>query len=410
MQYQSPRGTKDIFGPEAKLWQQVELVCRQTFEKYGYVEIRTPIFEQTELFARSIGTTTDIVTKEMYTFLDKKNRSLTLRPEATAPVVRAALQNHLIANDIIAKLYYLGPMFRYERPQAGRQRQFHQAGVEFFGSSDARVDAEVICCAVELFEGMGLGGLEVDLNSVGCEECKPGYVALVQKTLTKHVNDLCDDCRERLKLNPLRVLDCKNQGCQPLLAKVPAAESTLCPACKVHFGQVKKYLEARGIKFNDNVRLVRGLDYYTRTVFEVVSKQLGAQNAVCGGGRYDNLVKDLGGPQVPAVGFAVGLERVVELVKNMPAAPVGGTGLDYYIVAMNAEARDAAFGLLAKYRAQGKTAEMDFQDKSFKAQMKAADKSGARFAVIIGEEELKKQVVTIKDLKSGNQVLESWPG
>lgn len=401
MQYQTPRGTKDVYGPEAKLWQKIEELCRLVFEKYGYAEIRTPVFEQTELFARSIGTTTDIVTKEMYTFLDRKGRSMTLRPEATAPVVRAGLQNNLISKDAITKLYYLGPMFRYERPQAGRQRQFHQAGVEFFGSSDPKVDVEVICVAVDLFKALKLVGLEVDINSVGCEKCQPAYTEALKSTLKKNAKELCKDCKERLKLNPLRVLDCKNKDCQKFIAKVPSATETLCPECKVHFEQVKKYLKIRGIKYNDNVRLVRGLDYYTKTVFEVVSKKLGAQNAVCGGGRYDNLVRDLGGPDLPAVGFAIGVERIVELMRDKSAERV--RQLDYYIVCMNAEAREAAFQLLNKYRTEDKIAEMDFQNKSFKAQMKAADKSGAKYAVIIGEEELKNKQLTIKDMKSGSQ-------
>ena len=401
MQYQTPRGTKDIYGPEAKLWQKIEELCRLVFEKYGYTEIRTPVFEQTELFARSIGTTTDIVTKEMYTFLDRKGRSMTLRPEATAPVVRAGLQNNLISKDAITKLYYLGPMFRYERPQAGRQRQFHQAGVEFFGSNDPKVDAEVICAAVDLFKVLKLSGLEVDINSVGCKKCQPAYVEALKSTLKNNAKELCKDCQERLKLNPLRVLDCKNKDCQKFIAKVPSATETLCPECKVHFEQVRKYLKAREIKYNDNVRLVRGLDYYTKTVFEVVARQLGAQNAVCGGGRYDNLVKDLGGQEVPAVGFAIGLERIVELVKGGSA--VTATPLDYYLVCMNAEAREAAFHLTAKYRAEGKTAEMDFQNKSFKSQMKVANKSGAKYAIIIGEEELKTKQLTVKNMKSGEQ-------
>ncbi|MBU0687213.1 MAG: histidine--tRNA ligase [Candidatus Margulisbacteria bacterium] len=403
MKYQLPRGTKDILPGEVKIWQKIEDVCRKIFEKYGFAEIRTPVFEQTELFARSIGTTTDIVTKEMYTFLDKKGRSLTLRPEETAPVVRAGLQNNLISPDSIAKLYYLGPMFRYERPQAGRQRQFNQAGLEFFGSLDPKVDVEVITVAVELFNALGLEGLEVDLNSVGCKQCQPKYIEALKQTLNKQAKELCEDCKERLKMNPLRVLDCKNKGCQKFITKVPSATETLCPECKVHFEQVCKYLKARGITYNSKVRLVRGLDYYTRTVFEVVSKKLGAQNAVCGGGRYDNLVKDLGGPGIPAIGFAVGMERIVELIKDQVAGQDLKPALEYFIVCMNAEAREVAFGLLTKFRAEGKTAEMDFQNKSFKAQMKAADKSGAKFAVIIGEEELRQKAVTVKDMKSGDQ-------
>ena len=398
MKYAAPRGTKDILPAETELWQYIEAVCRAMFELYGYKEIRTPIFETTDLFSRSIGDTTDIVKKEMYTFPDRKGRSLTLRPEATAAVVRAGLENNLLSADNLAKLYYLGPMFRYERPQAGRQRQFNQAGIEAFGPADPMLDAEVIDLSVKLFEMLGVKELEVDINSVGCKKCQPKYRAAVQQYFQANSKNLCEDCRERLAANPLRILDCKDPTCQKYIEQAPSSLDYLDPDCKLHFEQLLGWLDSLGIKYRTNTRLVRGLDYYTRTVFEVISKRLGAQNAVCGGGRYDDLVEELGGKSTPAIGFAIGLERLAEIIE-----PRTGEGVSLFIATLGEEARKAGFALLSQAREQGLSAEIDFLGRSLKAQLKAADRLKAGFTYIIGEDELKKGAGTLKNMKTAEQ-------
>ncbi|MFH1386324.1 MAG: histidine--tRNA ligase [bacterium] len=403
MKYTAPRGTKDILPAETPLWQFVEESCRSLFGVYNYQEIRTPIFESTDLFTRSIGTTTDIVKKEMYTFPDRKGRSLTLRPEETAPVVRAALENNLISTDNLTKLYYIGPMFRYERPQAGRQRQFHQAGVEVFGSTDPLLDAEVIQLAVNLFSMIGLKDLSVNLNSVGCSVCQPGYRAAIQKYFKEHIKDMCADCQERVELNPLRILDCKEAHCQKYLEKAPASVDHLCEECKTHFSRLVSLLDSLLVKHMINKRLVRGLDYYTKTAFEIVSKSLGAQNAVCGGGRYDNLVEELGGKKVPAIGFAVGLERVVEIMKNEKLKMENEGKLQLYIATLGDEARKLGFNLVTKARSLGLSADLDYLGKSLKAQMKSADRMKAEYVYIIGEEELKSGLGLLKNMKTAEQ-------
>ena len=404
MKYAAPRGTKDLLPDETPLWQFIEKTCRDIFSRYNYREIRTPIFEATDLFTRSIGGTTDIVKKEMYTFPDRKGRSLTLRPEATASVVRAALENNLISQDASAKVYYIGPMFRYERPQAGRQRQFHQAGVEAFGSQDPQLDAEVIQLAVRLFEAIGLKDLEVDINSVGCKNCQPKFREALVKYFNANAKNLCEDCRERLELNPLRILDCKEAHCQKYIGKAPASIDYLDAECKGHFDQVVGWLGRLGIKYRVNDRLVRGLDYYTKTAFEVVSKQLGAQNAVCGGGRYDNLVEELGGKPTAAVGFAVGLERVVEIIKSQhQTSNLKQGALSLYIATLGEEARSVGFELLSKVREAGIAADIDYQGKSLKAQMKAADRLEARYVYIIGDEEIAKKSAILKNMKTAEQ-------
>jgi histidyl-tRNA synthetase len=402
MKYAAPRGTRDLLPAETALWQLVEAVCRHYFALYNYQEIRTPVFEATELFTRSIGDTTDIVKKEMYTFPDRKGRSLTLRPEATAAVVRAGLENNLIAADNLTKLYYLGPMFRYERPQAGRQRQFHQAGVEAFGSSDPLLDAEVIKLCVDLFLALGLKDLEVDINSVGCRNCQPIYKAAIQQYFKQHIRSMCEDCQARLETNPLRILDCKEAPCQKYIEKAPAALDSLDPECKKHFEQVVGWLGSLGVKYRVNDRLVRGLDYYTKTAFEVVSKQLGAQNALCGGGRYDNLVAELGGKPTPAIGFAIGLERVVEVMNKLnlerPAA-----GIELFIATLGDEARKVGVKLLAEARSKGISADLDHLGRSLKSQLKAADRLKAAHVYIIGEDELKKGAGLLKNMATADQ-------
>lgn len=403
MKYSAPRGTKDILPLETPLWQRVEVAARKIFSLYNYQEIRTPIFEATELFTRSIGKTTDIVNKEMYTFEDKKGRSLTLRPEETAPVVRACLENNLISTDQVTKLYYLGPMFRYERPQAGRQRQFHQAGIEVFGSADPMLDAEVIILNRQFFLELGLDKIEINLNSVGCAHCRPAFQQAVKAHFKTYLKELCPDCVERYEHNPLRILDCKVPACQPLIDAAPAPIDYLCDECKTHFEAVVKALDYQKVQFKINKRLVRGLDYYGRTTFELVSNELGAQNAVSGGGRYDNLVAELGGKSIPAVGFAIGLERVVELMKNDQTRMTSEGIIQLFIATLGEEAKQLGFDLLAQARAKGIGCDMDYLGKSLKAQLKAADRAGAKKVCIIGEEELKKGVALIKNMKSGEQ-------
>lgn len=403
MKYSIPRGTKDILPPETALWQLLEDSCRAIFALYNYQEIRTPVFEFTDLFTRSIGLSTDIVKKEMYTFLDRKGRSLTLRPEATAAVVRAGLENNLISTDNLTKVYYIGPMFRYERPQAGRQRQFHQAGVEVFGSADPQLDAEVIQMSVRLFERLGINDLTAEINSVGCPVCQPKFRAAIQLHFQNNIKDMCSDCQERLALNPLRILDCKEPHCQKYLEKAPSSIDHLCPECKIHFADVEKWLKTLGVKYKLNDRLVRGLDYYTKTAFEIVAKQLGAQNAVCGGGRYDKLVEELGGKPTPAIGFAVGLERVVEILKHLPAAGSELLSLDLFVATIGDEAKQIGYKLVAEARAVGLSAELDYMGKGLKGQMKSADRLGAKFVYIIGEAELEKNSAVLKNMKTADQ-------
>lgn len=403
MKYSAPRGTKDVLPEEAVLWQKLEAAVRKVFALYNYQEIRTPIFESTELFTRSIGKTTDIVKKEMYTFEDRKGRSLTLRPEETAPVVRACLENNLISSDQITKLYYLGPMFRYERPQAGRQRQFHQAGVEVFGSADPMVDVEVIQLNLELLKEIGLTELALNLNSVGCPACRPDFIKLLKKYFKPLVGKMCTDCQERFESNTLRILDCKEEKCQKLIEAAPTAGETLCQNCRTHFDQVIRILGDLGIRYKTNKRLVRGLDYYTKTAFEIVSEKLGAQNAVSGGGRYDNLVQELGGKPTPAVGFAVGLERTVELLKFQTSNIKLQNNIQLFIATMGDEAKKVGFEILSWARAKGISADMDYLGRSLKAQMKAADRTGARQVCIIGDDELAKKAAVLKDLSTGEQ-------
>lgn len=403
MKYVIPRGTRDILPDEVKIWQYIENTFQRVCLRYNYQEIRTPIFESTDLFTRSIGSTTDIVTKEMYTFTDKGNRSMTLRPEETAPVIRACLQNGLIEKDRLLKLYYLGPMFRYERPQAGRFRQFHQAGIEAIGTLDPLLDVEVIVLGIQLFEELGLKALEVDINSVGCKVCRPEFQKKLKEALKKNLKNLCEDCQQRFEYNPLRVLDCKKEDCQKYIRETPTSLETLCPECRQHFEKVLKYLDEAGIQYKLNRRLVRGLDYYTKTTFEIVSKQLGAQNAICGGGRYDTLVEELGGPPTPATGFAVGLERLIIVMQQQGIVIPDAKPLKLFVAPISEEARRQGFKLLSEARKAGVYAEMDYLAKSLKSQMKVADKLKAEYTLIIGDEELKKGKGVLRRMADGTQ-------
>ncbi len=399
----APRGTYDILPQDALTWQWMEVNIREVFLLYGYGEIRTPIFEHTELFLRGIGETTDIVEKEMYTFSDKGGRSITLRPEGTAPVVRAYIQHKLHGQGGTTKLFYLGPMFRQERPQAGRFRQFHQFGVELIGEETPLADAEVILLAHDLYQHLGLTELEIYLNSVGCPECREEYKKALITSLQASSSQLCPSCLRRLERNPLRLLDCKNSSCQKVTAETPLIHDFLCQACKEHFIQVTSLLDQANVKYEIKPRLVRGLDYYTRTVFEVVNTDLGAQNAICGGGRYDGLVEECGGPAVPGVGFASGMERLYTTLQQSGKLPVCSKAPQVYIISLTKELSNIGFKIATNLRRSGFKVELGFTVKSIKAQMKAANKSGALLCLIIGEDEWKDRQVTIKNMNDGQQ-------
>ena len=398
-----PRGTKDILPDTVAQWTHVEKVIRELCARYGYHEIRTPIFEHTELFLRGIGETTDVVEKEMYTFTDRGERSLTLRPENTASVVRSYLQNKLYAADALVKLFYIGSMFRYDRPQAGRYREFHQFGVEALGEASPAVDAEIIVLAVEFLRALGLQELKLHLNSVGCPKCRPVYRERLQEFFRPHLEELCTDCRSRFERNPLRLLDCKNEHCHALAEDAPRITDCLCDECRTHFAEVQSYLTAAGVPFELDANLVRGLDYYTKTAFEVKYTPLGAQSAVAGGGRYDGLVEEVGGPPTPGIGFAVGLERVLLALEKQGLLPEEREAVDVFVVALGEEARIPAFKLLYELRAAKLSAAMDFAGRSMKAQMKQANKKNARFVAILGEDEVKEASALLKDMKTSEQ-------
>jgi len=403
MKYTAPRGTRDILPPETGLWATVKQVIGQTLNDFGYSEIKTPLFEQTDLFVRGIGLLTDIVAKEMYTFQDKKGRSLTLRPEGTAPIVRAYLENNLNRAGL-QKLYYQGPMFRYERPQAGRYRQFEQVGVEVLGSQSPIVDADVIMLGVKICEKLGLQSLTVAINSVGCTVCRPVIREQLKSFIVSSLNYLCEDCQQRYEKNPLRILDCKKERCQKYFAGLPSSVGVLCHECADHFSTVLEYLDSVNIAYSIDSFLVRGLDYYTKTAFEIRSDKLGAQNAVCGGGRYDELIKELGGPKTPAFGLAFGLERLLMVMKQQGVLPVLADRAPLvYFVAMGEPARRKAFACRSQCHEQGLRADIDLEDRSFKAQLKRANTVKARYACIIGEEELEQGVCQLKNMESGEQ-------
>ena len=391
------KGTKDILPSEMPVWRFMEEKANEIFSKYGAKEIRTPIFEATELFARGVGDTTDIVNKEMYTF-EKSERSLTLRPENTAGVVRAFIENGMHRLSAPVKLWYKGPMFRYERPQAGRQRQFHQVGVEVFGIKQPSADAEVILMAVNYLKALGLNDLSVELNSLGCPECRENFKTKLKAVIKPYLNELCPDCQSRYEKNPLRLLDCKVEECKAIYAKPEIQEviqsDFICEDCANHFNELKSYLNTLGIKYEINKLLVRGLDYYNRTVFEIKSNNLGSQNAVCGGGRYDSLVKNLGGEDIPAIGFAMGMERLASLIGNKEEIKTKA-----FVVSNNME---EALKLTEELRQKGYSCEFDLTNKKFVKQLEKASKV-AKYALILGEDELKAGEVTVKNLDTSEQ-------
>ena len=399
----APRGTKDILPDTVGQWTYVEEKIRDLCARYGYKEIRTPMFEHTELFHRGIGEGTDVVDKEMYTFTDRGDRSITLRPENTASAVRAYLQNKLYGDSSLTKLFYIGSMFRYDRPQAGRMREFHQFGVEALGESNPAVDAEIIMLAMDLLGGLGLKDLKLSLNSVGCPKCRPVYRKVLQDFFRDKLEDLCDDCKDRFERSPLRILDCKADADKPYMADAPKITDCLCEECQDHFHKVQHFLTEAGVEFELDARLVRGLDYYTKTAFEIKYPPLGAQSAVAGGGRYDGLIEEIGGSPTPAVGFATGLERVLLALEKQNLLPEMDTQTDAFVVALGEEAQGAAFKLLTKLRQAGLKAGMDYAGRSMKAQMKQANKANARFALIIGEDEVKEACVQLKDMEKSEQ-------
>jgi histidyl-tRNA synthetase len=393
------RGLRDILPPETEKWQAVEQAAREVFDLYGYREIRLPLMEKTELFARSIGQDTDIVAKEMYTFPDRRGESLTLRPEATAQVVRAVLENRLERGPGVKKLYTLGPMFRYERPQKGRYRQFYQINCEALGSDAPELDAEVILMLMEILSRLGLTQTVLKINSLGCPECQVDFRARLQLFLADKTG-WCEDCARRREANPLRVLDCKSARCQELLKGAPVLRDCLCEACGAHYARVLELLKRFGVPYEEYPRLVRGLDYYTRTAFEVAAAGLGAQDAVAGGGRYNGLARDLGGPDLPSIGFAIGEDRLVEVLTG----EVGQASRPkIFLAALGPAARERGFTLLQEMRGRGLAAEMDFEDRSLKAQMSLADRLGASYAVILGERELETGDAQVRRMATGEQ-------
>ncbi|MGD8882171.1 MAG: histidine--tRNA ligase [Desulfobacterales bacterium] len=397
------RGFKDILPGEVELWQAVETVARQLLEDFGFKEIRIPIMERTELFARSIGEDTDIVEKEMYTFADRKGDLITLRPEATASIVRAYIQHRLYSKNPVQKYYTIGPMFRRERPQKGRYRQFYQINAEIFGVQSGLVDVQLIFLLVTLFSRLQVADVKAHINSLGCPQCRPEFKAALTGFLTSVSNKLCSDCNRRKDRNPLRVLDCKVPSCREAMADAPSILDFLCSDCKLDFAEVKKMLEKLGVPFVVDKNLVRGLDYYARTTFEIQTESLGAQNAVAGGGRYDGLVSELGGPDIPATGFAIGFDRLTEL-----------TGLDatqfyqnpdVFVAALGDKGRLLAFEWVCAFGNEGVRAELDFSGKNLKSQMKQADRLKARYALIVGDDELKKGEAILRNMQTKDQIL-----
>jgi histidyl-tRNA synthetase len=399
MTIQAVRGTKDVLPEEIPAWHRVEAAARELFARYGYRELRTPVFEQTELFARGIGAETDIVSKEMYTFDDRDGGSLTLRPEATAGIVRAVIEHNLMNTDPALRVYAIGPMFRRERPQKGRYRQFHQVDVEAFGFTSPTIDAEVIELALAFLDACGVTSRELVLNSVGDQSCRPAYVQKLQQALRAVASSLCADCQRRVETNPLRVLDCKVPQDQAVIDGLPKITDHLCAPCGEHFAELRRQLELLGIPYRLSHRLVRGLDYYVRTTFEVTSDALGAQSSILGGGRYDGLVKDLGGPDIAGIGFAVGLERLVSLAPRTDDEP----RCDVFLMPLAAGALDKALRLQRRLREAGLRVLLDPEGRSFKSRMKQADKLGARYAAILGDDELAKGVWTLRDMARSEQ-------
>ncbi len=398
------KGTQDILPDETPQWVALENLIRKMMGRYNFHELRTPIFEQTQLFARGIGQLTDIVSKEMYTFLDRGKKQLTLKPEMTAPIMRAYIENKLYAKAPLNKLFYIAPLFRQENPQAGRLRQFHQFGAETLGTPDPNADAEMIDLAWSIFKEIGLTNLTLRLNSVGDPNCRADYKIKLKEYIRPNLDKYCPDCQRRYDENPLRILDCKNPTCAALNQNAPKLVDNLCDDCRAHYDAVKDQLHRLNIPFVEDPYLVRGLDYYTRTVFEITSSALGAQNAICGGGRYDLLAKELDGPDTPAVGFAAGIERLLMVMEQQGIVLAKKARLDVFLAPLGDKARAEGLAWLQKIRATGLSAEMDLLGRSIKAQMREANRQNTRFVLILGENELEKQEFAVKLMDKGEQI------
>lgn len=401
MKYSALKGAQDIYPPDVYIWQTIESAAKEVFSAYGFQEIRAPIIEYTDIFIRSIGETTDIVEKEMYTFSDKAGRSLTLRPEGTAPVVRSYVENHLYNLPSPQKFFYSGPMFRYERPQSGRYRQFFQIGAEAFGIIEPKIDAEILSMLKLFFERLNLKDLKFEVNSIGCEQCRPGYKVAIRDFFSSRIEGLCPDCKRRLDLNPLRILDCKVDTCKKLKQGVPRVTDFLCDACRDHFNELLSLLELLRVPHVINPEMVRGLDYYTRTTFEITCKKLGAQNAVAAGGRYDRLVEDFGGPSTPAIGFAVGMERIKALIKSSAKQDIPAPKV--FIATIGTPAEKEALVIAERLREKGTWVEVGYAGNSLKSQMRRADRLSAGYVLIIGEDEINSGRLKWKKLSNGTQ-------
>ncbi len=399
----APKGTKDVVPAESYKWHYLENIIRELTQLFGYKEIRTPTFEHTELFERGVGDTTDIVQKEMYTFEDRGGRSITLKPEGTAGAVRAYIENNLYAEPQPIKVYYITPVFRYERPQAGRLREHHQFGVEVFGAAQASIDAEIILLAMTLFNRLGIKGLSLNINSIGCPKCRPEYHKALKDYLAGHLDELCSTCNTRFERNPLRILDCKEDGCKAIVKDAPIMLDYLCDECKEHFEDLKKFLKAAKIEYTINPMIVRGLDYYTKTVFEIISTDIGSQGTVCGGGRYDALVAECGGPEVAGAGFGLGLERLLLVLESQGIEIPKPCSYDVYFITIGDNAKEKAFELVLKCRASGLSADMDHVGRSVKAQFKYANKIESPWVCILGDEEIENNVVKIKNMTDGRE-------
>lgn len=403
MLIQAPKGMKDVTPKESYKWQRVEALAREICAAYGYAETRTPVLEHTELFLRGVGDTTDIVQKEMYTFTDKGSRSVTLKPEGTAGVVRMFLENRLSCEAQPTKMYYLYcPVFRYDKPQAGRLREHHQFGIEVFGAPRASADAEVVALACALIRGLGVEKLSVNINSIGCPACRKTYNDALKAYLRENYETLCETCKTRFEKNPIRILDCKEERCQSVVDGAPKTLDYLCDDCEAHFAELRSCLEALGIEYLVDPMIVRGLDYYTKTVFEIISTEGAYKGTVCGGGRYDGLIAELGGPDMPAVGFGMGMERLLLVAESF--CPISAPRpLEVYVAALGDAARARGLRLASELREAGVSAEFDHAGRSFKAQFKYADKLGARRVAVLGEDELGRGVVKLKDMAVGGE-------
>lgn len=402
------KGTKDVLPSESYKWRYIEDKARRVASLYGLHEVRTPTFEYTELFARGVGDTTDVVNKEMYTFLDKGERSVTLKPEGTAGVARMFIENGMSSSPLPAKMFYITPAFRYERPQAGRLREFHQFGVEIFGAQSPDVDAEVILLADRFLRELGIRNCELNINSIGCKHCRKKYNEALKDYLRPHLEALCPTCRSRFDKNPLRMLDCKEESCRKYMDEAPVILDYLCDECNEHFETLKGVLVDNGVSFKVNPGIVRGLDYYSKTVFEFISTSIGSQGTVCGGGRYDTLIEDLGGPSVPAVGFAAGIERLMLLMENTGVSFGKENKIAVYLVSMDEPSRMKAFQIAQTLRRNGISCDVDHMSRSVKAQFKYAGKIGVKYVAVIGSSEMEQEIVNVKNMATSEQTPVKW--